>query len=395
MFEFPLAYNTFSENDEELISKVFREGYLTQGKITQNYELKLCKYFNSKYAIAVNSGSSANLLMISALIYSKNKSLNLKRGDEVIVPAVSWITTYSPLIQLGLVPKIVDIDEETLNISIEAIKEAINEKTKCIFAVNLLGNPCEFKELLDICKRYDLILLEDNCESMGAKYDCKYTGTFGLMSSQSTYMSHHISTIEGGFVLTDNEYFRDLLVSLRSHGWARDISKDSKLYSDNIINKNFDYLPDDFLFLLPGYNLRTTEINAQLGISQLPKLEEIISVKRNISGEFSIILDKYKNLFSTQIGKHFSSCFGFPIIAKNKRDKDLLKIELENNGFQTRPIVTGNILSHPVSKFFPCERASLINATLVHENGIFIGNYFQKANKAVEAFKKSFNLFYG
>ena len=188
----------------------------------------------------------------------------MKRGDEVIVPAVSWMTTYSPLIQLGLVPKIVDIEKETLNISIESIKNAINEKTKCIFAVNLLGHPCEFKELQDICNKHDLILLEDNCESMGAKYASQYTGTFGLMSSQSTYMSHHISTIEGGFVLTDNEYFRDLLVSLRSHGWARDIKKNSKLYSENITDKNFEYLPDDFLFLLPGFNLRTTEINSQL-----------------------------------------------------------------------------------------------------------------------------------
>ncbi len=393
MFKFPLAYNTFSKNDEILISKVFRDGFLTQGKITQNYELRLSEFFNSKYAVAVNSGSSANLLMISALIYSKNKSLKLKRGDEVIVPAVSWMTTYSPLIQLGLVPKIVDIDKDTLNISIDCIKDAINENTKCIFAVNLLGNPCEFQELLDICNHYNLILLEDNCESMGAKYDSRYTGTFGLMSSQSTYMSHHISTIEGGFVLTDDEYFRDLLVSLRSHGWARDIKQNSKLYTENINNKNYEYLPDDFLFLLPGFNLRTTEINAQLGISQLPKLDEIISVKRKISGEFSIILNKYKNLFSTQIDKYFSSCFGFPIIAKNKKDKDLLKIELEKNGFQTRPIVTGNILSHPVSKFFPGEIPKLINSTLVHENGIFIGNYFPKVLEAVKAFDKSFDLF--
>ncbi len=393
MFKFPLAYNTFSKNDEILISKVFREGFLTQGKITQNYEFRLSEFFNSKYAVAVNSGSSANLLMISALIYSKDQSLKLRRGDEVIVPAVSWMTTYSPLIQLGLVPRIVDIDKDTLNISIESIKNVINEKTKCIFAVNLLGHPCEFKELLDICKQHNLILLEDNCESMGAKYDSKYTGTFGLMSSQSTYMSHHISTIEGGFVLTNNEYFRDLLVSLRSHGWARDINQNSRFYSENITNKNYEYLPDDFLFLLPGFNLRTTEINSQLGISQLPKLDDIISIKRTISGEFSIILNKYQNLFSTQIDKYFSSCFGFPIIAKNKRDKDLLKIELEKNGFQTRPIVTGNILSHPVSKFFPGEIPKLKISTLVHENGIFIGNYFPKVSEAVKAFEKSFDLF--
>ena len=393
MFKFPLAYNTFSDKDEKLISKVFREGYLTQGRITQNYELNLSEYFDAKYAVAVNSGSSANLLMISALIYSKNESLNLKRGDEVIVPAVSWMTTYSPLIQLGLIPKIVDIDKNTLNISVEGIRSAINEKTKCIFAVNLLGNPCEFKEIQEICKKYNLILLEDNCESMGAKYNSQYTGTFGLMSSQSTYMSHHISTIEGGFVLTDDSYFRDLLVSLRSHGWARDISQNSKLYNENIY-KDFEYLPDDFLFLLPGFNLRTTEINAQLGISQLPKLQEIINVKRNISREFSVILKKYKKLFNTQIDRYYSSCFGFPIIAKNRSYKDLLKIELEKNGFQTRPIVTGNILCHPVSKFFPEEIPNLVNSTSVHENGIFIGNYFQKAAEAIEAFEKSLHSFY-
>ena len=393
MYKFPLAFNTFTDEDEKLISKVFRGGFLTQGKITQEYEVQLSRYFDSKFAIAVNSGSSANLLMISALIYSKLDEFKLNKGDEVIVPAVSWMTTYSPLIQMGLIPKIVDIDIDTFDISIEAIKNAISEKTKCIFAVNLLGHPCEFNQIQEICEDHNLILLEDNCESMGAKYNSKFTGTFGLMASHSTYMSHHISTIEGGFILTDSEYFRDLLISLRSHGWARDIDKNSKFYRDNINDNNFNYLPDDFLFLLPGFNLRTTEINSQLGISQLPKLKEIISIKRNLSKDFSEILNKYKHLFSTQIDKYYSSCFGFPIIAKSKQDKDLLKIELETNGFQTRPIVTGNILCHPVCKFFPKEETYLPNSTLIHENGIFIGNYFQEASEASKAFRNSFNSF--
>ena len=389
MYKFPLGFNDFTDKDANCVKELFSKGELTQGKITSNYEELLAEYFDTKFAITVNSGSSANLLMLSALVYSNDTKLSLKKGDEVIVPAVSWITTYAPIIQLGLIPKIVDVDPFTFNIIPEAIKEVITEKTKCIFAVNLLGCPCDFEKILNICDSYGLILIEDNCESMGAKYKDKYSGTFGLMSSQSTYMSHHISTIEGGFVLTNNEYFKDLLKSLRSHGWARSLKKDSTFYKESIINSNEEGLPDKFLFLLPGFNLRTTEINSQLGLSQLPRLESIIELRRKTSKSFQRILEPFNSEIYTQSDPYFSSCFGFPLITNCKDLLSRLKVALHDNGFETRPIVTGNILRHPVSRYFPSKNPQMLNADKIHFQGTYISNYFPKNDMAKEVFSNA------
>ena len=213
---------------------------------------------------------------------------------------------------------------------------------------------------------------------MGAKYNDRYSGTFGLMSSQSTYMSHHISTIEGGFILTNNDYFKDLLKSLRSHGWARSLSKDSTLYKESIINSNEEVLPDKFLFLIPGFNLRTTEINSQLGISQLLRLNSIIKLRRKTSKSFQRIIEPFNSEISTQSDPYFSSCFGFSLITKTRDLLSKLKVALQDNGFETRPIVTGNILRHPVSRYFPKENPPMPNADKIHFHGTYISNYFSK-----------------
>ncbi len=386
MYKFPLIFNSFTEEDAKSIYDVFKSGNLTQGSITADYESSIASYFGSKYAIAVNSGSSANLLILSALLYSDHPINSLSPGDEILVPAVSWITTYSPIIQLGLVPKIVDIDPHTLNICPKSLLKAITPKTKCIFAVNLLGLPCDYNQLFSICSKYNLLLIEDNCESMGSIYNKKYSGTFGLMSSQSTYMSHHISTIEGGFILTDDEYMRDLTLSLRSHGWARDLSERSLLYKESRANESKEFLPSDFLFLLPGYNLRTTEINSILGLRQLSKLKSIVEERRYISCEFKNILALYSDCIYTQSDPYYSSCFGFPLISRNYNFLNPLRKALQSAGFETRPIVTGNIMRHPVSRFFPKQDVPLSNADLIHTNGIYIGNYFISRNEAIDSF---------
>ncbi len=393
MYKYPLTFNDFCEKDINDITLLFKEGNLTSGRVTKEYEILLASYFGSKFAIAVNSGSSANLLMLAALLYSNDANYSLCKGDEVLVPAVSWITTYSPILQLGLVPKIVDVDDKTFNISPDALKSSITSKTKCVFAVNLLGEPCEFDEIIKICDDNNLLLLEDNCESMGAKYKDKYSGTIGLMSSQSTYMSHHISTIEGGFILTDNEYLKDILISLRSHGWARGASEESRFYKDackGYLNRD---LPDDFLFLLPGFNLRTTEINSKLGINHLPKLDEYVKSRRSLSLSFKKILEKFKEYFYSQYSYSYSSCFGFAIISRRNNDLSILKQSLEENGFQTRPIVTGNIMRHPVSRYFPKQKLLLQNADLIHNQGLFIGNHFRCHKDAIDSFSQSLNVF--
>lgn len=396
MHKFPLTFNAFDDGDAEAVNQLFKTGYLTQGNLTKEYESELSKVFNAKYAIAVNSGSSANLLMIATLLYSDNPKYRIVPGDEVIVPAVSWITTYSPLIQLGIKPIVIDVDLQSLNINPECIEDAITERTRAIFAVNLLGNPAPLSKLKAIAEKYGLVLLEDNCESMGASYAEKKTGTWGCMASHSTYFSHHITTIEGGFVLTSSRHLYDILISLRAHGWARDLTDDSELW--NRIDREERYVPKDFLFLLPGFNVRTTEINSLLGIRQLAKLSKLLIArldtwmelrKASIAFFDKIIL---QNIEDNAVSSHF----GFSLITKDSEDAYHLRSNLEGHGFQTRPIVTGNILRHPVSKYFGEQLRPHLAADKIHYDGIMISSYLKEeeretAGKALtQALNKTF-----
>jgi CDP-6-deoxy-D-xylo-4-hexulose-3-dehydrase len=379
MIKYPLTFNSFDDEDAKAVYELFGTGYLTQGSITKKYESKLCKEFGCEYAVAVNSGSSANLLMISALLYSNNSKYSIKPGDEIIVPAVSWITTYSPLIQLGLNPVVVDVDLKTLNIDIDMVAEKITPKTRAIFAVNLLGNPACLEKLSKLCDKNNLILIEDNCESMGASVAGKKTGTWGCMGSHSTYFSHHITTIEGGFVLTDSKHLYDLLVCLRAHGWARDIDENSEIYHTHQNEEN--YIPRDFLFFLPGYNLRTTDLNSLLGLRQLEKFDTILENRRKTWNCLSKFSADYSNhiVFQETEENATSSHFGFSMIAKESEKSDELRLNLNQIGFQTRPIVTGNILRHPVSKYFSKKINALRSADKVHYDGVMVTSYLSES----------------
>ena len=379
MIKYPLTFNSFDDEDAKAVYELFKTGYLTQGSITKEYESKLCEEFGCNYAVAVNSGSSANLLMISALLYSNDSKYSLEPGDEIIVPAVSWITTYSPLIQLGLKPIVVDIDLTTLNIDIDKVEENITSRTRAIFAVNLLGNPAPLEKLSRLCEKNNLILIEDNCESMGACIGSKKTGTWGCMGSHSTYFSHHITTIEGGFVLTNSKHLYDLLVCLRAHGWAREIGEDSDVY--NAHQNNEMYIPKDFLFFLPGYNLRTTDLNSLLGLRQLEKFIFILETRRKTWECLSGFAADYRDHVIFQaIGKNSnSSHFGFSMITKDSAKAHELRLNLKITGFQTRPIVTGNILRHPVSKYFSKVGNDLPSADKVHYDGVMVTSYLPES----------------
>ena len=205
---------------------------------------------------------------------TKNNSIN--PGDEVIVPSVSWSTTYFPLAQYGLKIRFVDIDIKTLNYDLSQLEESINKNTRLVVAVNLLGNPNNFTEIKKILEPYpNAIMIEDNCESLGAKFNNQYTGTFGLAGSFSTYFSHHISTIEGGIVVTDNKELYELMLSLRAHGWTRDLPENNSL-----IKKSSDNFQEMFNFIVPGYNLRPMEISCAIGIEQLKKLPTLIEQRK-------------------------------------------------------------------------------------------------------------------
>ena len=382
-FKYPLATTTWDQKEIDAMQNVIASGDFTMGKHVKLFEKNFSKYIGSDHAVMVNSGSSANLLMIAALFYTKNSKLKLKRGDEVIVPAVSWSTTYYPLYQYGLKIKFVDIDIETLNYDLVQLESAISNKTRVVLAVNLLGNSNDFDRINNIIDGKNIILLEDNCESMGATFNNKKTGTFGVMGTFSSFYSHHISTMEGGTIVTNDEELYQILISLRSHGWTRDLPVKNLICDD----KSEDLLEESFRFVLPGYNVRPLELEGALGVEQVKKLPMIISERRKNAKLFVETLSNHPDLLiQKEVG--MSSWFGFSIIIRP--GSSLIRKELVNKlnhlGFEIRPIVTGNFLKNEVIKFFDYEvSGNLKNAEYLDKNGLFIGNHHYPILEAINA----------
>jgi CDP-6-deoxy-D-xylo-4-hexulose-3-dehydrase len=367
---YPLATSTWDEKELEAIQSVINRDMYTMGESVAQFEKDFCKFTESKYAVMVSSGSTANLIATAALFYTKNPKL--KKGDEVIVPAVSWSTTYYPLHQYGLKLKFVDIDLETLNYDLDALSSAITENTKMIMVVNLLGNPNDFDVINEIIKDKDIIILEDNCESMGAEYKSKQAGTFGIMGTFSTFFSHHMATMEGGFVVTDDEELYHILLSLRAHGWTRNLPKENK-----VCTKSDDWFEESFRFVLPGYNVRPVEMSGAIGIEQLKKLSNFLA-KRRENAKLFVELFKNHPDFIIQKDICHSSWFGFSLIIKPTskiKRADVVK-KLMDAKIDCRPIVTGNFTKNEVMKYFDYEiYAELKNADYLHDNGLFVGNH--------------------
>lgn len=370
MTNYPLATSTWDEKELQAIQSVIDRDMYTMGESVAQFEKDFCKFLNKKYCVMVSSGSTANLIATAALFYTKEPKL--KRGDEVIVPAVSWSTTYYPLHQYGLKLKFVDIDLETLNYDLDALASAISDKTKMIMVVNLLGNPNDFDLINAMIKDKDIVLLEDNCESMGAEYKGQQAGTFGIMGTFSTFFSHHMATMEGGFVTTDDEELYHILLSLRAHGWTRNLPKDNK-----VCTKSDDWFEESFRFVLPGYNVRPVEMSGATGIEQLKKLPEFLAQRRKNAKLFVELFDNHPD-FIIQKDIDNSSWFGFSFIIKstsNLKRKDIIKKLMDAN-IDCRPIVTGNFVRNDVMKYFDYEiHDELKNADYLHDNGFFVGNH--------------------
>jgi CDP-6-deoxy-D-xylo-4-hexulose-3-dehydrase len=315
-----------------------------------------------------NSGSSANLLMIASLVLSGR----LNPGDQIIVPAVSWSTTYYPVTQYGLILKFVDIDIDTLNFDLKQLENSISNKTRAIFVVNLLGNPNDFDVIQDLASKYDLLIIEDNCESLGAKYKGKYTGTFGVLGTFSTFYSHHISTMEGGVTVTNDEVLYSIMLSIRAHGWTRNLTDENPIYQ-----KSPDPFYESYNFILPGYNLRPLEIEAAIGLEQIKKIDNIVSQRRENAAYF---LSQLKSIPWLKIQKEIgeSSWFGFSLIldkTSNLKRSEVLEALIDNN-IDVRPIVAGNFTRNPVIKYLPHEIfEDLRNADQAHDLGYFVGNH--------------------
>jgi len=379
---YQLAMNTFSSEERQAMLRVIDEERYTMGKYVKQFEEEFSKKFKKKFSVMVNSGSSANLIAVAALFYRKKNFL--RPGDEVIVPAVSWATTYYPLHQYGLKLKFIDVDLHSLNMDPNLLKEALTPKTKMVVAVNILGNPCELMKIKSFCENHDLILFEDNCESMGAKLNDQYCGTFGQIGTFSSFFSHHISTMEGGIIVTDDEELYELSLSLRSHGWTRTIPNNSKIYQ----SREDDFF-EAYRFILPGYNVRPIEMMGAIGIEQLKKFDQMVEQRRKNANIFVKCFHNDER-FIIQRENGMSTWFCFTIIINPKfniyRSKILELLKLSN--IEHRIITGGNFLRHDVIKHINHEIiGDMKNANIIHEQGFFVGNHPCDLSDEIHYFK--------
>lgn len=382
-FKYPLATATWDKAEYEAIQRVIESGMFSMGPKVQAFECDFAEYIGSRFAVMVNSGSSANLLMVGALFYTKENAL--KPGDEVIVPAVSWSTTYYPLHQYGLKLKFVDIDLQTLNYDLEQLKGAITDRTRMIMAVNLLGNPNDFDAIKTLIAGRNIRIIEDNCESMGAEFNGRKAGTFGVMGSFSSFFSHHISTMEGGLVVTDDEELYHLLLSLRAHGWTRNLPKFNHVCGE----KSDDPFKESFRFVLPGYNVRPLEMSGAIGVEQVKKLSMIVSERRKNGSLLQEAMSDHPHLLiQKEIGK--SSWFGFSLVIKpgSPLTREKLLEHLNAAGFECRPIVAGNFAKNEVMKYFDADiHGDLKNADHIDRYGLFVGNHHYPIPEAIAALR--------
>jgi CDP-6-deoxy-D-xylo-4-hexulose-3-dehydrase len=364
---------TFSAEEINVAIDVLLSTRVTMGTKVKGFEKEFAQAFNFGHGVMNNSGSSANLLGIAAIANPATPD-SLRPGDEVIVPALSWSTTVWPLIQLGLIPVVVDIDPVTFNIDPNEIERAIGPKTRGLMPVHVYGNPCDMGAIMDICQRRSLILVEDCCEALGAWYDGKPVGKFGRLGTFSFYFSHHMTTLEGGICVTDDFQLAELMRILRAHGWIRELD-DPQPY----LEKYAEFDPR-FLFVNLGYNLRATELQGAMGSVQLPKLNGYVEARRENTREWQGDLAKWSEFFDFQkeMPKGLSSCFGFPLVRKTDAPfalKDLTRF-LNQAQIETRPIICGNIARQPAMKMYE-HRVSgdLKHSSNIMDNGFSFGNH--------------------
>lgn len=384
--EYLLCDNPWNGEEIQAINDVIESGMYSMSKNVAEYEKKFAEYVGSKYAVMVSSGSAANLLGIAALVYAGI----LPRGSEVIVPAVSWSTTFSPLEQFGMKLVFVDIDRDTLNISIDKIKNAVSTDTKMIFAVNLLGNSNYFDELKKICEDYNLILAEDNCESLGAMYKGKALGTIGFFGTYSTFYSHHMCTMEGGVIVTEDKTLYEYMLAIRAHGWTRNLPADSTIYQ-----KKDDSFYESFNFIVPGFNLRPLEMEGAIGLKQLQKMEGMLENRRTNAKYFKERMKEFSEIrLQKEVGQ--SSWFGFSMVLTGGlagKRAELVKTLTEAH-IECRPIVAGNFTRNAIIKYMDYRiPEELVNADEVHDQGLFIGNHSRNNSAQIDYFIETMHKF--
>ncbi len=355
--------------------------WLTAGPFANEFEATMKKYFGSRAAFLVNSGSSANLLMISTLC-SPQVDGHLVAGDEVLTPAVTFPTTLTPIVQNGLVPVFVDCKPGEYDIDVSELENAISPRTKCIFAPHTVGIPCNMDVIMDVAKRHDLWVLEDGCDALGASWDGKMTGTFGAMSSISFYPAHHMTMGEGGMVIVNDNGLRRTCLSIRD--WGRDCWCEPGV--SNTCGKRFDWqlgqLPrgydHKYIYSNLGYNLKVTDIQAALGCAQFEKLPAFIEARRSNARYYLENLKQFEEhlILPTVPEKADPSWFGFPITLRDHIDRRAFITFLEDRAIETRLVFGGNILMQPGFLNIPRRvHKSLDGTNVIMNKTLFIGIY--------------------
>ncbi len=389
-YKYQLLENGFTIKDISVGKKVLDSKRITMAHHTRNFENEFAKKLKVKHALMVNSGSSANLLAVFAA-GNPLKKKNLKRGDEVLVPVLCWSTSIWPLVQFGLKPVFVDVDIETLNINIQDLKKKISKKTKAIMLINVLGLSSDLFEIKKIAKKKRLIVIEDNCESLGSKLKNKYLGTFGNYSTFSFYYSHQITSGEGGMVTCDNDKDYEILFSLRSHGWfggTRFYARKFKSY--NKYAKKYPKLDPRYIFSNSGFNLRPTDIQAAIAHNQfkrLDKLKRMRSVNRKLIINIIKKSKKWKNQFNfIKPNKNINpSWMGLPILINEKylSKKNKFINYLDQAGVETRPIISGSFVNQPAARLYKLNKKNkkFPIAQKIQDLGFLIGLHTNKISK--------------
>ncbi len=355
---------------------------LTKGKLTIQLEKKWAKKIGTKYSVYVNSGSSAILLALAAL-----KELGKLKNNKIVVPALSWATDVSSPMLLGLDPIMCDCNLEDLSCDLRELETIFSqENPSALILVSPLGLVPKMQEIIDLCNKYDVILLEDVCESLGSKFNGDYLGSFGFASFFSMYFGHHLSTIEGGFINTNDENFYHMLLMMRSHGWDRDLPK----WKQKELRKEYNCTDFDALynFYVPGFNLRATDLQAFIGLRAINKLDKYVK-KRTINYNYYLDLIKINKLQLSNIPTNTISNFAMPIVHERRNDiiKDLIDANIE-----VRPLIAGNMASKPM--WTECYiKPKLPNAELLEKQGFYIPNHQDLTIKDIKKITDIINVY--
>jgi len=397
------AGRVYDENELINLVDASLDFWLTAGRYAAEFEHKLAKFLGLKFCLLTNSGSSANLLAISALTSPKLGNRRLKSGDEVITTACGFPTTLNPIIQNNLVPVFIDVEIGTYNIQADMIKKAITKKTRAIFIAHTLGNPADLDKITKIAHKHKLWLIEDNCDSLGSKFKGKYTGTFGHISTCSFYPAHHITLGEGGAVLTNDPLLKKIIMSFRD--WGRDCWCETG--EDNTCGKRFKWklgkLPfgydHKYIYSHIGYNLKVTDMQAAIGVAQLEKLQGFIKARKMNFNHLRTYLKKYDKYLLLPSPSKYSdpSWFGFPIMVKDNAPftrADIVNY-LEYHKIATRMLFGGNLTKQPAYENIKCRIVGgLKNTDLVMNNLFWVGVYPGIDDRKLAYIAKTFDNFF-